>query len=58
MAKKTYKLWIKGRGRGLRSSTVKASSMAEVKKMCSVLEAGTDVTVQRDGATLGQFTVR
>ena len=54
-----YTVYIKGRGRGLRSNTINASSYEALRKQANNwLEHGTDVTVKTAGGKVTQFTVR
>ncbi len=54
-----YILYIKGRGRGLRSTTMSAPNLTVVKKQASTwLEYGSDVTVKSPSGEVTQFTVR
>ena len=54
-----YKLYIKGRGRGLRSASISAPNLATIKKQANIwLEYGSDVTVKSPSGKVRQFTVR
>lgn len=54
-----YTLYIKRKGRGLRSTTMTAPNLASVRKQARTwLEYGSDVTVKSPSGKVTQFTVR